>query len=164
MNPTQIQTIIDTYSHCGVLFFEVDKILDSHHGLMATPVETFKKIATNINSLYEQNRCGKLAVSLMLATHNARNILDNHQEHEKKELLIISVLSVVITGYILDQVKLPFLTYKQTRNFCFACHKKFQHKCKSCSGCEAVRYCSKECQKKDWAVHRNECKILHSHK
>jgi hypothetical protein len=97
---------------------------------------------------------------MTIAMDNARSILDNHQEQEKKQLLIISILSAIITGHILDGIKLPFLTHKQTKYFCFGCHKKFQSKCKSCSGCDLPRYCSKECQLKDWPIHKHECKII----
>jgi hypothetical protein len=32
---------------------------------------------------------------------------------------------------------------------------------KKCSSCKTVRYCTAECQKKDWnAIHKKECKIL----
>ena len=29
-----------------------------------------------------------------------------------------------------------------------------------CSGCKVVKYCSRECQKKDWARHKKDCKKL----
>ena len=29
-----------------------------------------------------------------------------------------------------------------------------------CSGCKAIRYCSKECQKDDWLEHKDFCKSL----
>ncbi|KAL7155955.1 hypothetical protein ABFS83_03G110900 [Erythranthe nasuta] len=31
---------------------------------------------------------------------------------------------------------------------------------KACSACHAVWYCSRECQKSDWKLHRAECKSL----
>jgi hypothetical protein len=30
---------------------------------------------------------------------------------------------------------------------------------KLCTGCEQVRYCSIECQKKDWPVHKLSCMV-----
>mmetsp|Transcript_175 Transcript_175/g.324 ORF Transcript_175/g.324 Transcript_175/m.324 type:complete len:571 (+) Transcript_175:138-1850(+) len=31
-----------------------------------------------------------------------------------------------------------------------------------CSGCKVVKYCSRECQKKDWPKHKKHCKVLGS--
>ncbi len=31
---------------------------------------------------------------------------------------------------------------------------------KRCTGCKKVWYCSKECQKKDWKLHKNKCKRI----
>uniref|UniRef100_A0A7S3D0Q7 Uncharacterized protein n=1 Tax=Palpitomonas bilix TaxID=652834 RepID=A0A7S3D0Q7_9EUKA len=39
------------------------------------------------------------------------------------------------------------------------CHHCFQRKGKpmSCNGCKRARYCSRDCQKADWALHKYEC-------
>ena len=34
---------------------------------------------------------------------------------------------------------------------------EFGHNMKRCSACKIIRYCSKECQKKDWREHKTEC-------
>ena len=31
---------------------------------------------------------------------------------------------------------------------------------RACDACDAVRYCSRECQRADWPVHVHACKIL----
>lgn len=41
---------------------------------------------------------------------------------------------------------------------CFVCREKGKPKLKECTTCQKVRYCSKECQKKDWPVHKLRCK------
>lgn len=40
---------------------------------------------------------------------------------------------------------------------CSVCEKKSS---KTCSLCNVARYCSPECQKIDWKVHKSECKTL----
>lgn len=42
-------------------------------------------------------------------------------------------------------------------NHCVSC-KKADVTLRRCLGCEAVRYCSKQCQKADWKGHRQHCK------
>lgn len=42
---------------------------------------------------------------------------------------------------------------------CFNCQEFV--KCKFCSGCKLVPYCSKECQKEDWPNHKKDCKHIH---
>ena len=34
---------------------------------------------------------------------------------------------------------------------------------KTCGGCRHMFYCSKDCQKKDWKIHKLECKIYKAH-
>ena len=41
---------------------------------------------------------------------------------------------------------------------CEVCLRKME-KIKFCSGCKAKAYCSTECQRSDWKVHRAQCKI-----
>jgi len=41
---------------------------------------------------------------------------------------------------------------------CFVCRKRGKPKLMTCGGCKKVRYCSKECQKKDWKAHSTKCK------
>jgi len=41
---------------------------------------------------------------------------------------------------------------------CFICRAKGKPKILMCTGCKKVRYCSKECQKKHWKVHKLQCK------
>jgi hypothetical protein len=38
---------------------------------------------------------------------------------------------------------------------CFLCLEPSKLKC---SRCLTIQYCSKECQKKDWKIHKNNCK------
>jgi len=45
------------------------------------------------------------------------------------------------------------------KNSCNNCHKEESNdKFKVCGDCLKVKYCSKECQKKDWIKHKNNCK------
>ena len=41
---------------------------------------------------------------------------------------------------------------------CLVCRGRGKPKLKACAGCKKVRYCSAECQKKDWKVHKSQCK------
>ncbi|KAF8180830.1 hypothetical protein BJ912DRAFT_1032956 [Pholiota molesta] len=41
---------------------------------------------------------------------------------------------------------------------CSVCRKRGKPKLKACAGCQKVKYCSAECQKKDWKAHKPKCK------
>ncbi|KZT03168.1 uncharacterized protein LAESUDRAFT_744706 [Laetiporus sulphureus 93-53] len=41
---------------------------------------------------------------------------------------------------------------------CFVCRGKGKPKLLACTGCLKVRYCSRDCQKKHWKVHKLQCK------
>jgi MYND finger len=41
---------------------------------------------------------------------------------------------------------------------CSLCRGKGKPKLMTCSDCKKVRYCSRECQKKDWKTHKKRCK------
>ena len=45
---------------------------------------------------------------------------------------------------------------------CFACgsYGGEEGKLLKCSGCLCVFYCSKECQKSNWKIHKEQCKYL----
>ena len=51
---------------------------------------------------------------------------------------------------------------KQNKYECIVCKKTDAEadggKLKSCSRCKRVRYCSRECQVKDWKTHKKFCK------
>jgi MYND finger len=40
---------------------------------------------------------------------------------------------------------------------CSVCRGKGKPKLLTCTACKAVKYCSKDCQKKDWKVHKQRC-------
>lgn len=45
---------------------------------------------------------------------------------------------------------------------CQTCHKSKSDSVKlyKCEMCKSIRYCSKECQKDDWARHKLECRNI----
>jgi hypothetical protein len=45
-----------------------------------------------------------------------------------------------------------------SKSCCFTCKAHTVVKC--CSKCQAVQYCSKSCQKKDWKQHKQICQFL----
>jgi hypothetical protein len=54
------------------------------------------------------------------------------------------------------------LVVKDDFRECHYCDKDFQRKgpySKMCSGCKKVRYCSVDCQKSHWKLHRPFCKL-----
>ncbi|KUJ11294.1 SET domain-containing protein [Mollisia scopiformis] len=68
-------------------------------------------------------------------------------------------------GSLIIKISNPYLTLLEkahldsTCSWCFT--KPENSTLKNCGGCKVVRYCSSDCQKKDWqAIHKKECKIL----
>ena len=51
-------------------------------------------------------------------------------------------------------------TMTNNRKKCCQCHKRHDPLDRSlkCSGCKRVHYCSRECQKEHWPIHRIQCK------
>ena len=45
------------------------------------------------------------------------------------------------------------------KKVCFVCLQPSRLKC---SRCDAIQYCGKECQKKDWKVHKHNCQDKYS--
>ena len=43
---------------------------------------------------------------------------------------------------------------------CGAAHGDGGVRLRACDGCDAVRYCNRQCQRADWAAHSLACKIL----
>lgn len=54
--------------------------------------------------------------------------------------------------------KPPGVFDNMSKNICFVCLKQF--KTLACSKCHEHRYCSKECQIKDWPKHKKNCRII----
>lgn len=44
-------------------------------------------------------------------------------------------------------------SYRGANGYC-----KLKINLKLCSGCKVVKYCSKQCQKKDWINHKSKCR------
>ena len=44
-------------------------------------------------------------------------------------------------------------------NTCSKCGKEDEEKLSRCGRCQAVRYCSRECQLADWAKHKKACTL-----
>ena len=61
-------------------------------------------------------------------------------------------------GFVRDAVELwmEFEGTQLRKRWCAKCGIIMSQKCKRCSMC-AIRYCSKRCQRCDWAVHRGRC-------
>jgi len=51
------------------------------------------------------------------------------------------------------------LTSEDRRKYCQICLLEFEQ-LKACSGCSKCFYCSRDCQKKGWPLHKYECKQL----
>jgi len=52
---------------------------------------------------------------------------------------------------------LQFVFEPRPKSTCGECKKK-DHGYKKCSACDVTRYCSKECQRKHWKNHKEQCK------
>jgi hypothetical protein len=52
---------------------------------------------------------------------------------------------------------LQFTFEPRPKSTCGECKKK-DHGYKKCSACDVTRYCSKECQRKHWKNHKEQCK------
>jgi len=57
---------------------------------------------------------------------------------------------------------LKAISHMKKEQMCAKCHKYGgkDGKLKKCSGCNAIFYCSPECQKLDWKRHKHECKKM----
>ncbi|XP_052083857.1 uncharacterized protein LOC127721212 isoform X1 [Mytilus californianus] len=47
--------------------------------------------------------------------------------------------------------------------FCFQCFCKSDIKLKKCSRCKVSTYCDKQCQRKNWKIHKKTCKMARKH-
>ena len=79
---------------------------------------------------------------------------------EGDHALVNAIKNITCTDESADHVK---LIHKSARlallrlNRCLGCHKKLK-KAMYCSRCNKATYCSKECQRKDWKIHKHtEC-------
>jgi len=54
-----------------------------------------------------------------------------------------------------------FIHFKESEDkLCCACLEVIRSTRSKCGGCRLIRYCSKACQKEDWADHRVDCRSL----
>lgn len=78
---------------------------------------------------------------------------DSYSEHEDEGRLDYTIAEILTA---------PFFNNQATRvkkNQCMYC-KRFQRNIMRCGKCDFQRYCSAECQSKDWSIHKGYCKIL----
>lgn len=82
-------------------------------------------------------------------SNNAGNALFATEDLEAEDVII--------------QVKDPYVLIPRNSiisTLCYECLLE-ERNLKSCTGCNLVRYCSKNCQKKSWKdVHKLECKVF----
>jgi MYND finger len=81
----------------------------------------------------------------------------------------LAAKKVVETGDVIIQLSSPYLlivekeALEKVCSFCLIEASSVATPLKRCSACKVPRYCSSECQKKDWAsVHQKECPVLQS--
>ena len=67
--------------------------------------------------------------------------------YEKEKLLTLSVW--------LSKDSCPYLSVGIPGTYCQTCLKR--NNLKYCSKCKRITYCSAECQKKDWPIHKKSC-------
>ena len=111
----------------------------------------------------EENEEGYLRVALV--------------EDDKKEGLIHSMNAVCYSFFSEDhksieeefEFELFALEHQINPLFCGYCQKtkeEIGHKLRACNGCRGlkdcirIRYCNKDCQKKDWKRHKTICKMV----
>ncbi|EYB98470.1 hypothetical protein Y032_0131g1646 [Ancylostoma ceylanicum] len=61
-----------------------------------------------------------------------------------------------------EEVFCSSLSVKHLLSYCHGCFKSGSD-LRKCSGCRMFVYCSPACQKKDWPMHKNECKSCKAH-
>lgn len=52
----------------------------------------------------------------------------------------------------------PGSGYLSLRDLCHGCNTYMPTKLQRCGGCRLAFFCSKECQKENWPVHKLECR------
>lgn len=97
-----------------------------------------------------------------LQLEQTRNFLDNVLLWRKQNPLTSQFKAMIGSKPIQDPVDgfVPKIdaTFKMT---CNGCHLfKEENELKKCTQCLLARYCSKECQKRDWQRHKPLCKRL----
>jgi hypothetical protein len=54
-----------------------------------------------------------------------------------------------------------FIHFKESEDkLCCVCLEVIRSTRSKCGGCRLIRYCSKACQKEDWANHRHDCRLI----
>ena len=83
--------------------------------------------------------------------------LKGHREVEELLLASIAKLEQAEQAAKVEVVKEEEGEVKRAARVCQLCGKEAQ-RMKKCSVCKLVRYCSEECQLKDWKSHKKSCK------
>jgi hypothetical protein len=69
----------------------------------------------------------------------------------KKMITLVKLCSLLLTYTSLIRFELPIYTC------CNPNCNEMSNTMKKCQQCKKARYCSRECQKADWSVHRMRC-------
>lgn len=184
-NEKQRHKLIERRLGCYYRLGNYDKVMEVLEEEKALELEVFKTYEKNINDIKKKKETEKEPV----VDEDVKRYLDSHidivyeiPKDEKNTRIESASKSIAIEYgvekgfYIKSEMDIeagelivdepPYasvLLGSSLQTFCYECQNKLeplkQNLC-YCRQCINVAYCSRECEKKSWPMHRHECKYI----
>ena len=99
-----------------------------------------------------QERLGEAKIAWPESIMQEKSNATNHRKNIFVNIYADGKIAALVNGQRINMSDVKILTYKN----CVLCGKPSAKKCSGCKE-QVVRYCSHECQKRDWSSHRAHC-------